>query len=69
MSAEGIGYTLATGRLFCPVGEFHEWAEKLMGRPIFTHEFASLSLWEAMRSAFEAQVLAGTTDGVFEARQ
>ncbi len=33
--------TAATGRLFCDFGEFHKWAEKRLGRPIFTHEFSS----------------------------
>ena len=29
----GIGYTLATGRLFCDFSEFQRYAEELLGRP------------------------------------
>lgn len=53
----GFGYTLATGRLFCDFGEFHAWTEILMGRPIYTHEFGSDSLWTSMRDEFERQTL------------
>ena len=55
MTEIGIGCTLATGRLFCEVSEFHEFAEKLLGRPIFTHEFASQGLWDSLRLAFERE--------------
>jgi hypothetical protein len=49
----GIGYTLATGRLFCPISDFHEYAETLLGRPIHTVEFADKKLWAEMRETFE----------------
>lgn len=48
-----IGYTLATGRLFCPVAEFHAWAEKQLSRPIFTHEFGMHDTWDELRESFE----------------
>lgn len=54
----GIGYTLATGRLFCDFGEFHAYAERLLGTPILTHEFADIRTWERLRANFELQVLA-----------
>lgn len=57
MSGEGVGYTLATGRLFCHIDEFHAFAERTLGRPIFTHEFADRALWTEMREAFEAGIL------------
>jgi hypothetical protein len=56
IEAVGIGYTLASGRLFCPIAEFHAFAEELLGRPILTHEFADKDLWAEMRMAFEEQV-------------
>lgn len=49
----GFAYTVASGKLFCPFDEFHQRAEELLGRPIFTHEFASRDLWTEMRDAFE----------------
>jgi hypothetical protein len=51
-----IGYTLATGRLFCDFADFHAYAERLLGRPVWTHEFADAELWRDLREAFEAYV-------------
>lgn len=53
----GLGYTLASGRLFCNFGDFQLWCEKLLGRPIFTHEFASETLTEELKDAFEAKAI------------
>ncbi len=50
---EALGYTLGTGRLFVPIDIFHEWAERLLGRPILTHEFADENLWDELRGIFE----------------
>lgn len=58
-----FGYTLATGRLFCDVSAFHEWAERLMGVPIMTHEFGNENLWAAMRETFEAGALTAHEKG------
>lgn len=52
----GIGYTLATGRLFCDIGLFHAYAEGLLFRPVMTHELADPSLWVEMRKRYEALV-------------
>lgn len=49
----GLGYTIATGRLFCRMDVFHPYAEWLLDRPIFTHEFALEETWDALRRAFE----------------
>jgi hypothetical protein len=49
----GVGYTLATGRLFCRMDRFHAYAEKLMQRPVLTHEFGSAELWDELRQRFE----------------
>ena len=49
----GIGYTLATGRLFCRAPDFHAFAEALLDRPIYTHEFVGETLWTQLRERFE----------------
>jgi len=51
-----IGYTLGTGRLFVDIAKFHEYAERLLGRPILTHEFGEPETWAEMREVFEGQV-------------
>jgi len=38
-----------TGFMLGDFGEFHEYAEKVIGRPIFTHEFANQSLIDELR--------------------
>ena len=48
-------YTVATGRLWCRREDFHRYAEQLLGRPIFTHEFARENLWSELRNRFEEQ--------------
>lgn len=50
-----FGYTLATGRVYQPISEFHRDCEKLMDRPIWTHEFGNDELWKEMREEFERQ--------------
>lgn len=52
----GVIYTLATGRLFCPIADFHAFAERLAGHPIWTHEFADEATWSELREAFETQI-------------
>ena len=51
----GIGYTLASGKLFCDFAEFQRYAEGLMGEPLLTHQFADEKLWDLMRESFEAR--------------
>ena len=58
----GIGYTLATGSLYCDLGEFHAFAEWLLNRPILTHEFARDDTWRDLRTAFEQRVKDGVLD-------
>ena len=60
MSDVGVGYTLGTGRLYCDIAEFHAFSERILGRPILTHEFASKEVWNELREAFEASVLEAT---------
>lgn len=49
----GIGYTLATGKMYAPMDVFHDYCEKLLNRPILTHEFADEKLWEGLREKYE----------------
>jgi len=53
----GLAYTIATGRLFTPFEEFQVFAEKLLGRPVMTHEFADHDTWVELRGALETQLL------------
>lgn len=59
-----FGYTLASGRLFMPFDKFHEYCEKLKGRPIFTHEFASRQFWDEMKKRFEELAIEKFEKGV-----
>lgn len=47
--------SLASGILLCDISDFHQAAEHLMGRPIFTHEFANKDLWREMQKEVLAQ--------------
>lgn len=55
-----IAYTIGTGKLYCKFEEFHGYAERLMDRPIWTHEFAnpkmSIDLKEALEQKFLEEV-------------
>ena len=53
VEALGIGYTIATGRLFCDFGAFQRYCEALLGEPVLTHEFADKALWKRLREACE----------------
>jgi hypothetical protein len=52
----GVGYTIATGRLFCDMKMFQKTAEAILGRPLMTHEFADPAVWVELRSRFESLV-------------
>lgn len=47
--------SLSSGITLCEFSAIHELAEFLMGHPIWTHHFADKELWQAMRSAIQAQ--------------
>ena len=38
---EKIIVSAYTGYLMCDFSDVHEYVEKILGRPVFTHEFAS----------------------------
>jgi hypothetical protein len=52
----GVGYTLASGRLFAPMNEFQLFCERLLNRPILTHEFADEATWAELREKFETEI-------------
>lgn len=53
----GVGYTIATGRLFCSMVTFQETCEWLLDRPLMTHDFADPVLWAELRDSLENAVL------------
>lgn len=48
---EAIVITAHTGCLCCKFSDFHEYAEKVMGRPVYTHEMASESFMKELKEA------------------
>ena len=46
---ERIIVSAFTGYLLCEFSKVHEYVEKKLGRPIWTHEFADERLWEEIR--------------------
>lgn len=38
-----------TGILCGDFNEFHKYIEELLGRPVYTHEFANANLWKVIR--------------------
>lgn len=52
----GVAYTIATGRLFCHFADLQHHAERLLHRPVFTHELADPVLWDDLRLALEEEL-------------
>jgi hypothetical protein len=50
--------TAFTGILVGPVAAFHRYAETLLERPIFSHEFARRAVWDELREASRSEFLA-----------
>jgi hypothetical protein len=57
MFIEGFEYSIASGRLFCPIDEFQKEAEKLIGHPLMTHQFADEEIWDHLRANIEARFI------------
>jgi hypothetical protein len=51
---EDVRLTIESGVLCCSFSEFHEWAEKLLGCPVWTHEFALPDTAERLKLALIA---------------
>jgi len=49
---------LFTGVACGPFGDIHELAEKVLNRPIFTHEFADIEFHKKLKDAIRPQFLA-----------
>lgn len=49
----GVGYTLATGKLYSHFDRFLMFAEELLGRRLYIHEFANKKLWKELRKVYE----------------
>jgi len=48
-----------TGIMCCNFSDMHKEVEKRLGRPVFTHEFASKELWEdEIKPAFKDDFIA-----------
>jgi hypothetical protein len=50
--------TAATGTLVGDFASFQLYAEKLLGRPILTHEFADRETWAELKEAARSDLLA-----------
>lgn len=48
-----LGYMLGTGNLYAPPAEFHHFIERLLGKSVWTHEFADEEVYEEARRALE----------------
>ena len=46
---EKVVLSAYTGILMCSMDEVHKYIEKLLGRPVWTHELASEALWEQIK--------------------
>ena len=57
-------YTVATGRLFMQMADFHRAAEECLGRPVMTHEFASQLTWRDLNTVLEEHFLEAAQSGL-----
>lgn len=46
---EKVVLSAYTGILMCDFSEVHKYIEKLLGRPVWTHELASEALWSEIK--------------------
>jgi hypothetical protein len=54
---QAIIITGYTNILCCPFGEFHEAVENRLGRPVYTHEFASKDLQTKIKEVFRSDFI------------
>lgn len=54
---EAAVITCYTGTLLCDFADFHEQAEKIMGRPVWTHEFVEPSLWAELKEKAKPELM------------
>lgn len=64
---EKIVVSAYTGYLMCDFNEIHRYVEKLLGRPVFTHELAHEAIQNEIRKKSKADFLKICADnGEFE---
>lgn len=54
---EAIVVSAYTGFLMCDFNDMHEYIEKKLGRPVWTHEFADKSIWDEIREKVKPDFL------------
>lgn len=54
---EKIIVSAYTGVLMCDFSDMHEYIEKKLGRPVWTHELASKEVWDEIREATKSDFL------------
>lgn len=54
---EAIVVSAYTGFLMCDFSDVHEYVEKKLGRPVWTHEFADKNLLEEIREKTRSDFL------------
>ncbi len=54
---EKVVLSAYTGILMCDMSEVHQYIEKLLGRPVWTHELASEALWEQIKGKVKPDFL------------
>ena len=47
-----------TGIMACPFSKLHDDAEKRLGRPVYTHEFAGKAFTDAVKELYRDEFLA-----------
>lgn len=55
---QGIVITGYTGIGACAFSDFHEDVERRLGRPVYTHEFASSELWDTLKILYRPDFIA-----------
>lgn len=55
---EKIVVSAYTGILMCDFSDMHEYIEKKLGRPVFTHEMANKTLWNEIAEKTKDDFLA-----------
>lgn len=55
---EKIVVSAYTGYLMCDFSDMHEYIEKKLGRPVWTHEMADKDIQEAIRNAVRPDFIA-----------
>lgn len=57
LKREGAIFTAFTGLLCTDFNSFHKYAEEIMGRPVFSHEFADESVSKSLKRLSESDFL------------